>query len=276
MVIWELATLAILACVGYGVYLALRYSKNKALSARNIVAMLLLLLATLILLFFGIKQTGIHTLRGGTSAIIIAFGISAICAFFVYDLLGGSVPGSSPKATGRRWMNWVIFALMFKMMLHPLVVSMRGEPNALGVAVGALLGLIVAAPAAFGLGALVAFIKSKASSNPSAAPTTPSNKKAWWVAGGVVAVLVMFSMNLAPDDYPSCILKEMPGAENNQVAVAKARDCAQRFQFRPPEFDKFSHTEESRACVVRYASNTGNERAAYLIAAACLMKHGHQ
>lgn len=82
--------------------------------------------------------------------ILLAF---AVC-FSVFWALGKSVRGSTPVATGRRWMNWVIPITLIQPLTTTFSFSLHGTGNPGVVLVQGVLAAVVFGIAAFASGAL--------------------------------------------------------------------------------------------------------------------------
>ena len=94
------------------------------------------------------------------------------------------------------------------------------------------------------------------------------------IMGAVVAIALVFGLyqSMKPSDYSSCILKELPGTENDMVALAKANKCNQKFGDQSAIVP--TSTPESQDCLIKYAASTANKRTVYIIRRACLLKFG--
>ena len=94
------------------------------------------------------------------------------------------------------------------------------------------------------------------------------------IMGAVVAIVLFFGLyqSMQPSDYSSCILKELPGTENDVVANTKANQCKQQFDDQGAIVP--TSTSESQDCLIKYASSTSNKRTVFIIRRACLLKYG--
>ena len=99
-----------------------------------------------------IQAVAIYGLLGAA----VAFG----CGMALFELLGGTVKGSRPVETGRRWMNWVVLASTTGMLskFFSLLFSGYGRPgNAFAAWIA---GTVVLGALAFAIGAVIARLRS--------------------------------------------------------------------------------------------------------------------
>lgn len=101
---------------------------------------------------------------------IVAFG----CGMGLWWLLGGSVKGSTPVATGRRWMNWVILLTSIAFLTKFFSQLFGGYGNPARALFEGVLGAIVLAAIAFAVGTLVARFRGGTNGGSAGAvPATP-------------------------------------------------------------------------------------------------------
>lgn len=114
--------------------------------------------------------------------------------------------------------------------------------------------------------------------NPAESKTEESRKATLVISGVVAGVVLLFFIYQwsQPSDYPSCILKELPGTENDIVANAKINKCKQEFESTKQDYQALLDTRESRDCTIKNASTTTNIKVSSVISLACRLKFGHK
>lgn len=104
------------------------------------------------------------SIMGATGIVLLSVAMGLSCAYLLWIVLGKSVKGSTPVATGRRWMNWVVVAASIKPLVSTFSGLLNGRPGKvvfLGAAT-AVAATVVFAAVAFAVGALWAFFRNRA------------------------------------------------------------------------------------------------------------------
>lgn len=91
------------------------------------------------------------------AAVLLAFA----CCYLIYWALGKSVQGSTPVATGRRWMNWVVVLTLIQPLTKTFSIALHGIGNPGVVLVQGVLAAVVFGIAAFASGALWAHFRRR-------------------------------------------------------------------------------------------------------------------
>lgn len=150
---------------------------------------------------------------GTVGAVLAGVLLAFACCYSLFWLLGKSVKGSTPVATGRRWMNWVVLLALMQPLtkVFSLLIGGYGDPGkelALGVAGAVVLGF-----AAFVIGALWSRWRPKTRQAMAEAKAEVEQYRNGWPAEGAR----MSSASNAPQTQPTAStptpVDEMPVAE---------------------------------------------------------------
>lgn len=114
-------------------------------------------------------------IQSAAGTVVIAMLIAACCTYALWRLLGGSVKGSTPVATGRRWMNWIIFLTTISFLTKFFSQWIGGYGNPSRALVEGLLGTIILATVAFALGLLVGRFRTGSVGSNTGAPPDVAN-----------------------------------------------------------------------------------------------------
>lgn len=105
------------------------------------------------------------SLLGATGILALSVLLAFCCAYILWTVLGKSVKGSTPLATGRRWMNWVVVAACLQPLTKFFSQLLGGFGNPGNVLAQGVAGTVVLALIAFGLGALWAYFRKRKSNS---------------------------------------------------------------------------------------------------------------
>lgn len=115
---------------------------------------------------------GVHSEPSPPRSLLVAAGLlllsvilTFLCAHFLWTVLGKNVKGSTPLATGRRWMNWVAMLTCLQPLGKFFSLLLGGFGNPVNVLMQGVIATTVFAGAAFGLGALWAYFHKRKSNN---------------------------------------------------------------------------------------------------------------
>ena len=113
-------------------------------------------------------------LPGLFGVVAISVLLALVCAFILWNLLGKNVKGSSPVATGRRWMNWVVMISCIQPLTRFFSQLMNGHGNPGNVLAQGIAGTVGLAVIAFGIGATWAYLRNRKPKD-AALPVEPPN-----------------------------------------------------------------------------------------------------
>jgi hypothetical protein len=109
-----------------------------------------------------------RTARITNTSLLGVYGVVAIsvllawgCAYMLWNLLGKSVQGSSPVATGRRWMNWVAMISCILQLAKFFSQLMNGHSNPGNVLAQGVAGIVGSSVIAFCAGATWAYLRNR-------------------------------------------------------------------------------------------------------------------
>jgi len=199
---------------------------------------------------------GSNDIQAQAAIALVALILSVGCALIIMYLLGGNVAGKTTIATGRRWMNWAVMLFATSTFFKVFKSIFGGTGSVPRALVEGILVTVVMAIIAFVIGSIVARFRNGAELlKPQAQVVSSMNQK---IVIGVLAaaalVLALYQFR-QPSDYASCILQELPGTENDEVAFAKANKCNEQFSIDQRVVVPTS-TAESRDCLIEYATST--------------------
>lgn len=121
-----------------------------------------------------------RSILGATGIVLLSVMLAFACAYLLWIVLGKSVKGSTPVATGRRWMNWVAMVACFQPLIKFFSQLLGGHGEPANVLMQGAIATTVFAGAAFGLGALWAYFRKRKSNSaglPVASMTTMTTEQ---------------------------------------------------------------------------------------------------
>lgn len=147
---------------------------------------------------------------GTVGAVLAGVLLAFACSYTLFWLLGKSVEGSTPVATGRRWMNWVVLLALMQPLtkVFSLLIGGYGDPGkelALGVAGAVVLGF-----AAFVIGALWSRFRPKTRQATAEAKAEVGQYRNGWMDGGSRVSSTSNAPQMQPTASTSTPVDEMP------------------------------------------------------------------
>lgn len=115
-----------------------------------------------------------RSILAATGIVAVAALLALLCGYVFWTALGKSVKGSTPLPTARRWMNWVVAVTCVTTLTKFFSQLLGGYGNPWNVLALGVLGTVVSALVAFGLGALWAYLRNRKSSTTELPKTSTS------------------------------------------------------------------------------------------------------
>lgn len=98
------------------------------------------------------------------------------------------------------------------------------------------------------------------------------------VLGALAIGIGGYSWLSGPDNWPECILEQMPGVQNNYAAGAVIQNCTRDFGAPQTEQNNYNGNGRYKSgdlCVIETAKDTTSDLAARVIYASCHMLYDH-